>query len=109
MKRIWHNYSLSIVIGTAFLAAWLGHLIGEWAIANLYPPHGEPWALAWFTRMIEAWQGELMGVIALIWASAHFYHKGSMESKDRDEAQDAKIDAIMGHLGVGQPQEEVNG
>lgn len=100
MRNLWRNYSLSIVIGSVFVATWALHLTGEWAIANLYPPHEEPWALAWLTRMAEAWQGELMGVIALIWASAHFYHKGSVESKDRDEKMDAKLQEIDDRVGL---------
>jgi hypothetical protein len=103
LRRLWRDYSLTIVVGILFLASFVLHAIfGWWQYAADQANQGQPATLfGWDGYVIyfgewtfQNWQSEFLEVLALIVLTAFLIHKGSHESKDSDDAMQASIERI---------------
>jgi uncharacterized protein DUF6766 len=116
LRRIWRDYSLSVVVGTMFLATFLLHaLFGWWQYSADQAQHGgEAMVWGWDGYVVyfgewtfQNWQSEFLEVLVLIVASAYFIHRGSHESKDGEDemkAALARIEARLNDLGSAEPR-----
>ena len=102
-RRLWQDYSLTIVVGALFLGSFVLHAIfGWWQYAADQANQGQPATLfGWDGYVIyfgewtfQNWQSEFLEVLALIVLTAFLVHKGSHESKDSDDKMQASIDRI---------------
>ena len=115
MRRIWHDYGLSITLAVLFLVSWaLQTWMGWIEFVSEQQAHGEI-ALAfgadgyvwrWGQATFENWQSEFLQVFAFIVLTSFLVHRKSHESPDTDydtEAAlrriEAKIDALETKLG----------
>ena len=94
MKKLWKDYSLSIVLATMFLVAWALQTWTGWVeFASEQQQHGE--AARWFgpsgyiwrwgEATMENWQSEFLQLLTFVTLTTILMHKGSPESKDSDE------------------------
>jgi hypothetical protein len=104
MKQLWKNYSLSIVLATLFLVAWVLQTWTGWVhFAAEQREHGQ--AAQWFGEggyiwqwaavTMENWQSEFLQLFTFVLLTAYLIHKGSHESKDTDDEMMGKLDAIL--------------
>jgi hypothetical protein len=99
-RSFFHRYALSLVLGTAFLLAWIGQGITEWfVVAQEAEQHGgDPtfsdyiWSFGQST--FENWQSEFLQLLAFVFLTALIIHEGSPESKDSDERTQAALERI---------------
>jgi hypothetical protein len=100
--------SLGIFFVTVFLVTWCGQLFTEWKVfADEQHEHGQSavfwsadfWEQFWQSTL-ENWQSEFLQLAAFTIAAAYLVYKGSSESPDSDERVEAKLDAIIDHLGL---------
>jgi hypothetical protein len=100
--------SLGVFFLSLFFATWLAQLFVEWKVyADEQAEHGASaifwsanfWETFWQSTL-ENWQSEFLQVAAFAIAAAYLVFKGSSESPDSDERVEAKIDAIIDHLGL---------
>jgi succinate dehydrogenase hydrophobic anchor subunit len=103
LRRLWRDYSLTIVVGALFLFSFVLHAIfGWWQYVADQANQGQPATLfGWDGYLIyfgewtfQNWQSEFLEVLALIVLTAFLIHKGSHESRDSDDAMQASIDRI---------------
>jgi hypothetical protein len=110
MRRLWRDYSLSVVLATLFLTAWTLQTITGWfefqadqhnhgQLAEVLGADGYLWI--WARATMENWQSEFLQLLAFVVLTSFLIHKGSHESKDSDEhlrAQLARIERRLAHL-----------
>jgi hypothetical protein len=103
LRRLWRDYSLTIVVGALFFLSFVLHAIfGWWQYVADQANQGQPATLfGWDGYVIyfgewtfQNWQSEFLEVLALIVLTAFLIHKGSHESRDSDDAMQASIDRI---------------
>jgi Domain of unknown function (DUF6766) len=103
LARLWRDYSLSIAVGTMFVASFLFHAIfGWWQYAADQASQGsDATLLGWDGYLVyfgewtfQNWQSEFLEVLLLIVLTTYLVHKGSPESKDGDEQVQAALDRI---------------
>lgn len=106
-KRIWRDYSLSIVVAAMFLASFVMHaMFGWWQYAADQAANGQEASLwGWDGYVIyfgewtfQNWQSEFLEVLVLIVATAYLIHKGSHESKDGEDEMKAALARIEERL-----------
>ena len=94
MKRLWRDYSLSIVLGALFLVTWALHAWTGWQhfaaqqashgeAAELFGASGYVWR--WAEATFENWQSEYLQLFAMCTLTSFLIFRGSPESKDSDE------------------------
>jgi hypothetical protein len=102
-RRLWRDYSLSIVVGSMFLASFVLHTIfGWWQYAADQANQGQQatlwgwdgYVIYWGEWTFQNWQSEFLEVLVLIVLTAVLIHKGSHESKDSDEQMQAAIERL---------------
>jgi hypothetical protein len=107
IRRLWRDYSLSIVVGTMFLVSFLLHTIFGWwqYVADQTSQGQDPTLWGWSGYIIywgewtfQNWQSEFLEVLALIVLTAFLIHKGSHESKDSDDEMMAVLRRIERRL-----------
>lgn len=104
VRRLWQNYSLSIVLTGLFLLSWLGQFLVQMPeFVQEQHQHGEPfmWGsflLTFWRATLENWQSEFLQLLTFVTLSAVFVHKGSAESKDQDEEMQASLARIEERL-----------
>jgi len=107
LRRLWRDYSLSIVVGALFLAAFVLHgLFGWWqyaadqaqngSAATLWGPDG--YVIYFGEWTFQNWQSEFLEVYLLIVLTAFLTHKGSHESKDGEEEIKSRLGRIERQL-----------
>jgi hypothetical protein len=107
MRSLWRNYSLSIILGCLFLAAWTAQTWAGWykfaaeqashgESAQWFGPSGYVWE--WTAATMENWQSEFLQLFTFVVLTAYFIHRGSHESKDSDEEQMAMLQRIEKRL-----------
>ena len=107
MRRIWHDYGLSITLVLLFLAAWTLQTWTGWVeFVAEQSTHGEPaeafgddgYVWRWAQATFENWQSEFLQLLTFVVLTTYLIHRGSHESKDTDEAMQAQLDRIEGRL-----------
>jgi hypothetical protein len=107
LRRVWRDYSLSVVVFTLFLVTFILHTIfGWWQYAADQASQGQDatvfgWSgyiVYWGEWTFQNWQSEFLEVVTLIVATAYFIHKGSHESKDGDDEMRAMLERIERRL-----------
>jgi succinate dehydrogenase hydrophobic anchor subunit len=107
VRRLWRDYSLSIVVGALFLLTFFLHgLFGWWQYAADQAQHGSEasfWGpdgyVVYFGEWtFQNWQSEFLEVYLLIVLTASLIHKGSHESKDGEEEMKASLSRIERRL-----------
>jgi hypothetical protein len=103
LAGLWRDYSLSIAVGTLFVASFILHAVFGWlqyaadqsdqgAQPTLLGSHGY---LVYFAEWtFQNWQSEFLEVLLLIVLTTYLVHKGSPESKDGDEQMQAALERI---------------
>jgi succinate dehydrogenase hydrophobic anchor subunit len=107
LRRMWRDYSLSIVVGLMFLASFVLHAIfGWWQYSADQRSNGdEPtlwgdsgYVIYFGEWTFQNWQSEFLEVFVLIVATAYLVHKGSHESKDGEDEMKATLARIERRL-----------
>ena len=107
LRRIWRDYSLSIVVGGLFVGTFVLHTIFGWwqyvadQTAQGSDPHLWGWdgyVIYWGEWTFQNWQSEFLEVLVLIIATAYLIHKGSHESTDGAEEMKAALARIETRL-----------
>jgi len=113
LKRLWRDYSLSVIVFALFLISFVLHMIfGWWQYAADQVSHGQDATLfGWDGYVIyfgewtfQNWQSEFLEVVTLIVATSYFIHKGSPESKDGDDEMRAMLQRIERRLDDLEPE-----
>jgi hypothetical protein len=103
LRRLWRDYSLTIVVGTLFAISFMLHAIfGWWQYAADQAANGQQAALFGWDGFVvyfgewtfQNWQSEFLEVLVLITATVYFIHKGSPESRDGDDEMKATLERI---------------
>jgi len=103
LRRLWREYSLSIVIGTMFLVSFALHIVfGWWQYAADQAANGQQATLFGWDGFVvyfgewtfQNWQSEFLEVLVLITATVYFIHRGSPESRDGDDEMKATLERI---------------
>jgi hypothetical protein len=114
MRRLFHDYGLSIVLATLFLVAWLLQRVMGWydfkaeqqalgETATIFGSGGYLWH--WGEATFESWQSEFLQLFAFVVLTSFLIHKGSHESKDTNEQFRAAVDRIERRLDAVQAME----
>jgi succinate dehydrogenase hydrophobic anchor subunit len=107
LRRLWRDYSLSIVVGLLFVSSFLLHgIFGWWQYVADQTAQGQAptvlgdsgYAIYFGEWTFQNWQSEFLEVWVLIVATAYLVHKGSHESKDGEEEMKATLARIERRL-----------
>jgi uncharacterized protein DUF6766 len=107
LRRLWRDYSLSIVVGVLFLASFALHAIfGWWQYVADQQAHGaaatfwgwDGYVVYFGEWTFQNWQSEFLEVYTLIVLTAFLHHKGSHESKEGEEEIKATVHRIERRL-----------
>jgi hypothetical protein len=103
MRRLWRDYSLTIVVGALFAISFLLHAVfGWWQYSADQAANGQQatvfgwdgYILYFGEWTFQNWQSEFLEVLLLITATVYFIHKGSPESRDGDDEMKATLERI---------------
>jgi succinate dehydrogenase hydrophobic anchor subunit len=106
-RRLWRDYSLSIVVGVLFLVTFVLHgLFGWWQYVADQMQNGSPatffgpdgYVVYFGEWTFQNWQSEFLEVYLLIVLTASLVHKGSHESKDGEDEMKASLGRIEKRL-----------
>ena len=107
MRRIWHDYGLSITLVVLFLVAWALQTWSGWMefVAD-QATHGEPaeafsdqgYVWQWAQSTFENWQSEFLQVFVFIVLTTFLVHNKSHESPDTDYETEASLRRIEAKL-----------
>ena len=114
LRRIWHDFGLSITLAAMFLAALALQTWSGWMVfAAEQAAHGQPatafgdggYIWEWAESTFENWQSEFLQIFVFIVLTTFLVHRSSHESPDTDfetEAAlrriEAKVDALERRL-----------
>lgn len=109
MKKLWRDYSLSIVLLTLFLISWAiqtwtgwREFVGEETrlgeIPLVFGENGYVWS--WAQATFENWQSEFLQLLAMAVLTSFLVHKGSAESRDGQDEMMERIIAIQHNVEV---------
>jgi hypothetical protein len=107
MKKLWENYSLSLVLAILFLTAWALQTWTGWVqFAAEQQQHGESahwlgqsgYIWSWAESTMENWQSEFLQLLAFVTLTSFLMHRGSPESKDSDEQTKLALQRIERRL-----------
>ena len=115
MRRIWHDYGLSITLAVLFFFAWALQTWTGWVeFVSDQQAHGEAaeafgdggYIWTWAQATFENWQSEFLQVFVFIVLTTFLVHRKSHESPDTDYDDEAslrrievKVDALEGKVG----------
>ena len=101
LRRVWHDYGLSIVLSALFVAALIGQILAGWSVYNEdQRSHGEP-AVSLMTYMgtghfgeatFETWEREFLQMALYVLLTVFLYQRGSSESKRPDAVELVDLD-----------------
>jgi hypothetical protein len=103
VRKLWKNYSLSIVLAALFLVSWtLQSWMGWREFVAEQQQHGETaqvfggsgYLWAWGKSTFENWQSEFLQLLTFVVLTSFLIHRGSHESKDTDDEMQAQLDRI---------------
>jgi hypothetical protein len=107
MRRIWHDYGLSITLIGLFLVSWALQTWMGWIefvseqqehnqAAEAFGPDGYFWR--WGQATFENWQSEFLQVFVFVVLTTFLVHKKSHESPDTDYDTEASLRRIEAKL-----------
>jgi hypothetical protein len=107
VRRLWRDYSLSIVLFVLFFVSWVGQTAVGWLefaaeqqahgqVARWFGQDGYVWT--WAEATLENWQSEFLQLLTFVVLTSFLLHRGSHESKDGDDELRAKLDRIERRL-----------
>ena len=88
-----------------FVLSLAGHWIFGWfAYVDEQNAHGQPLDVSGYTVQmlrdtLENWQSEFLQLLWQVGGLAYFLYLGSPQSREGDERKEAKLDALLRHLG----------
>jgi hypothetical protein len=97
---------LGLSLMVLFFVTWVGQGIAQWqTYTDEQAAHGESVQFGGFVSefaqsTLETWQSEFLQLFAFVVLAALYVHKGSVESKDRDEKVEASLRRIEQRLGT---------
>ena len=103
LRRLWRDYSLTIVVGSFFLSSFVLHTIFGWwqYVADQTSQGQDPtlwgcsgYIIYWGEWTFQNWQSEFLEVLLLIVATKYLIHRGSPESRDGQDKMEAAIERI---------------
>jgi hypothetical protein len=103
MRRVWHEYGLSLTLAAMFVAAWALQTWTGWIefvstqrshgeVAEAFGPDGYIWS--WAQATFENWQSEFLQVFVFIVLTTFLVHRKSHESPDTDYDTEASLRRI---------------
>ena len=107
MRRIWHDFGLSVTLALLFLSSWaLQTWMGWVQFVAEQRSHGEsPEAFgdggyfwSWGQATFENWQSEFLQVFTFIVLTTFLVHRRSHESPDTDYDTEAALRRIEAQL-----------
>jgi hypothetical protein len=107
LRRLWRDYSLTIVVWALFLISFVLHAaFGWWQYAADQAANGQKATVFGWDGFVvyfgewtfQNWQSEFLEVLVLITATVYFIHKGSPESRDGDDEMMATLERIEKRL-----------
>jgi hypothetical protein len=107
VRRIWHDYGLSITLALMFFVAWgLQTWTGWVEFVALQAANGEParafgdggYIWSWGQATFENWQSEFLQVFVFIVLTTFLVHRKSHESPDTDYDTEAALRRIEAKL-----------
>lgn len=104
-SSIWRRYAYGWLTVGLFAFSLLGHwLFGWWAYVNEqlqfhHPVQLSDYAVQMTRDMFENWQSEFLQLLWQVGGLAYFLYFGSPQSKEGDERQEAKLDALIRLVG----------
>jgi hypothetical protein len=107
MRRLWRDYSLSIVLLFLFVGSWVGQTLTGWVefaaeqqahgqLAQWFGPEGYLWP--WAQATLENWQSEFLQLLTFVVLTSFLIHKGSHESRDSEDQMRAQLERIERRL-----------
>ena len=107
MRKLWRDYSLSIVLFALFFVSWVGQTLVGWAefsaeqqahgqAAQVFGSDGYIWS--WAKATLENWQSEFLQLFTFVVLTAFLIHRGSHESRDGDDELKAQLTRIERRL-----------
>ena len=115
IKRVWHDYGLSMTLLVLFMFAWALQTWTGWVefqseqaqhgqVAHAFGEDGYIWN--WAQSTFENWQSEFLQVFVFIVLTTFLVHRKSHESPDTDYESEAalrrieaKIDELEARMG----------
>jgi hypothetical protein len=107
MRRLWHDYGLSITLAVMFTLAWgLQTWTGWNQFVSVQQQHGETaqafgdggYFWSWGQATFENWQSEFLQIFVFIVLTTFLIHKKSHESPDTDYDSEAALRRIEAKL-----------
>jgi hypothetical protein len=107
MRKVWHDYGLSITLAALFLVSWFLQTWMGWVefvseqaahnqTAEAFGPDGYFWR--WGQATFENWQSEFLQVFAFIVLTTFLVHRKSHESPDTDYDTEAALRRIEAQI-----------
>jgi hypothetical protein len=90
MRRVWRDYSLSIVTGGLFFVSWIAYAIAHWINHGNEVRRGgaaaetDHFLSEFLSRTFENWQGEMLHIFIVVLLTSYLVHKGSHEYETRE-------------------------
>lgn len=93
MKKLWNNYSLSILLWSQFIISTLLYM---WGSYSHWVETGSEGSLVWIwlSDIMENWQSEAMQIAIFVWITVGHKHKDSPQSRDGNDEMKADIKEI---------------
>ena len=107
MRRVWHDYGLSITLAALFFGSWVLQTWFGWVdFVAEQAAHGEPaqafgdngYIWRWGQATFENWQSEFLQVFVFIVLTTFLVHRKSHESPDTDYDTEAALRRIEAKL-----------
>jgi hypothetical protein len=98
MRRLLHDYALSIVLGLFFFVSWLLQTYAGWVAfvaeqgtsgANPFGADGYIWP--WLQATFENWQSEFLQLFTFVVLTTFLIHRGSHESRDGQDKMEQQL------------------
>lgn len=107
IRKLWHDYGLSITLAVMFLGAWALQTWTGWVyFAAEQAAHGQAatafgddgYVWTWAQATFENWQSEFLQVFVFIVLTTFLVHRRSHESPDTDYDTEASLRRIEAKL-----------
>ena len=100
MKKLWKDYSLSLVLFCLFILSWFGQLFFQWQEfvdnqqAHNLAVHVQEFIPEFLSATFENWQSEFLQLLSMAVLTSFLIHRGSAESRDSNDEMQAALGRI---------------